>query len=115
MAATAVSYSALTVDGNLADPAGTTVASEGTIANAVPELTVLRVTNGSTAGSLVIKAGDQPPAIAAGQGDLTVAVGASKTVFVGPLDSSRFLQSDGSLSFTNTQSLTVTAFKVARH
>lgn len=118
MARTPVAYSNANVNGSLADPAGTSVASGagngGQIAAALPEQTLLRVV-ATTAGNVVIKAGSQPLAIASGQGDLTVAVGTSATVWVGPIESGRFLQPDGSLIFESTQTMVVTAFKVAAH
>lgn len=101
MARTAVAYSKWVANANLADPAGTTAdATNGHVINAaVPERTVLRVSN--TAGSalaVTVKAGDYPPALASGQGDLAVTVAASTGVqFIGPFESGRFLQSDGSL------------------
>lgn len=117
MARTAVTYSSLVANGDLADPSGTSISSGdangGQIADAEPELTVLRVVGG-TAGTLSILAGDNPPAIAAGQGDLDVTVGGSATVWVGPFESGRFLQSDGSLEMTCDQDMTVTAFLVPR-
>jgi hypothetical protein len=87
-------------------------------AGAVPELTVLRLVAGSTGGNVTVKAGTQPLAIAAGQGDLVVAVGASATVWIGPFESGRFLQSDGSMLVdvaTAYVAGTITAFKVPRH
>ena len=69
----------------------------------------------TTAGNVVIKAGSLPLAIASGQGDATIAVGTSATVWVGPIESGRFLQSDGSLIVETTQTMVVTAFKVPRH
>jgi hypothetical protein len=114
---TAVPYSALGTNGAIADPAGTSIgaAGTGTIANAVPEQTVLRVVNGAAATSVVLKAGSLPLAIASGQGDKTVAVGANATEWIGPIESGRFLQNDGSLSFTSSAAVTVTAFKVAKN
>ncbi len=118
MARTAVAYSSAVMNGSLADPAGTSIAlgvgNGGQIAASVPELTLLRVV-GTTAGNVTVKAGTQPLAIASGQGDLTVAVGTSATVWVGPIESGRFIQSDGSLIIEGTQTFTVTAFKVPRH
>lgn len=115
--ATTITPSKLVVNANLADPAGTalTSATNGTIAGAEPELLVFRVVNSTTAGNFVVKAGTLPLAIASGQGDLTTAVGISATVWVGPVESGRFLQNDGSLNVTVTQNMTVTAFRVPRH
>lgn len=127
MARTQVTYTNLAVNGALtADPAGTNadptnghVISDGNSpATSYPELTLLRVKN-TTAGALnaILRAGAQPLAIASGQGDLTVSVGAGATATIGPIESGRFLQKDGTLyldlqaGFTGT----VTALKVARH
>jgi hypothetical protein len=119
MARTAVPLTDLTAATSTADPAGTTAdpTNGHTVTGARPEVVVLRVKN-TTAGSLnaIVRAGSQPLATASGQGDLTVAVGAGATVFIGPLESARFLQNDGSLSldlqagFTGT----VTAFRTNR-
>lgn len=94
MARTAVLYSSLVANSNLADPAGTSldITNDHIINSARPEQTILRVTN--THGSnhdIVIKAGDSPPAWAAGLGDLTVTVAATSGVqWIGPLESGRF-------------------------
>lgn len=118
MARTPVPYSNALVNGSLADPAGTSVASGAgngaQVAAALPELTLLRVV-ATTAGNAVVKAGALPLDAAGGQGDLTVAIGTNGTVFIGPIESGRFLQNDGSLIVETTQTMTVTAFKVARH
>lgn len=126
MARVALPYSSLAVNGSLADPAG--VASAAGAGNGVsipdltpnrrqslPELTVLRVVNGATPGNVTVKAGTEPPALAASQGDLTVAVGGNATVWVGPFESGRFIQSTGELIVTTDQAMTITAFKVPRH
>jgi len=119
MARTAVPYSNAVINGSLADPAGTAVTAGvgngGQITGSFPEETFLRVVGSGTAGNVTVKAGTQPLAIASGQGDLTVAVGASATVWVGPIESGRFVQSDGSLIVEATQAATITAFKVPRH
>lgn len=118
MARTAVPYSTAVINNKIADPAGTAITAGagngGQIASAFAEQTLLRVV-ATTAGNLTILAGSNPPAIAAGQGDLVLAVGTSATVWVGPLESGRFNQSDGSLIFESDQAFTVTAFKVPRH
>lgn len=113
----ALAYSPLVTNASSADPAGTSVGdtNQGVIAAAVPELTVLRIVNGAAASSFVLEAGTQPLAIASGQGSLTVALTASTTYWIGPIESGRFLQSDGSLKFTVTKAVTATAFKVPRH
>jgi hypothetical protein len=120
MARTAVPYSTLVGNSNLTDPAGTALdaTNDHVISAAVPERTVLRVTN--TNGSdrvITIKAGDYPPAMAAGQGDLTVTVAATTGVqWIGPFESGRFLQSDGTMEIDVAASHTgtVTAFLVPK-
>ncbi|MDX2566081.1 hypothetical protein PV413_19610 [Streptomyces scabiei] len=122
MATTQLSYSNLVPNGNLLQPAGTTLVAAPTndmqLANAEPEKTVLRVSNtdDDTALTFTVKAGDHPPALAAGQGDLAVTVAFGTVQFIGPFESGRFVQSDGSMMFTSsTTTGTVTALKVPRN
>lgn len=118
MARTAVPYSPLVPNSNLADPAGTTLdaTNDHVIAAARPEQTFLRVTNTSGADRIVtIKAGDYPPAWAAGLGDLAVTVAATTGVqWIGPFESGRFLQNNGTLEIDVVASHTgtITAFLV---
>lgn len=118
MARTAVPYSTLVPNSSLADPAGTSIASGagngGQIAKSFPEQTVLRAVF-TTAGNIVLKAGANPPAWAAGQGDLTIAVGTNGVMLLGPFESGRFLQADGSLIVETTQTVTLTALRVPRN
>jgi hypothetical protein len=125
MARVALAYSTLVANSSLADPAGTaTVAAAGnglqipatSGGGSLPELTVLRVSNASGgSGTVTVKAGTQPLAIASGQGDLVVTVANSATQWVGPFESGRFEQSDGSMIVESSVVVTVTAFKVPRH
>jgi hypothetical protein len=128
MARTAVPYSNLLPNGELADPAGTAVTSgAGNGAQipdvspnrrqSVPELTLLRIANASgSTGTATVKAGANPPALAAGQGDLTTSnIPTATTRWIGPFESGRFLQPDGSLIVETTQNMTVTAFKIPRN
>jgi hypothetical protein len=120
MARTAVPYSTLVANGYLADPAGTAldITNDHVINAALPERTLLRVTN--THGSahvITIKAGDYPPAIAAGQGDLTQSIAATTGVaWLGPFESGRFIQSDGTMliDVEAAHTGTITAFKLPR-
>jgi hypothetical protein len=105
MARTAVTYRSLVKNGNLIATTGATtidatlVTNGVTIANAQPERTLIRVANteGST-NVLTVKAGASPPALLAGQGDVTVTVAATSGVqYFGPFDSARVLQADGSM------------------
>ncbi|WP_439377480.1 hypothetical protein [Amycolatopsis lexingtonensis] len=120
MARTAVPYSNLVGNGSLADPAGTALdaANDHVIANATAERTLLRVTNThSAAHNVTLKAGTYPPAIASGQGDLVVAVPANTGVaWIGPVESGRFLQNDGSLlvDVEASHAGTITAFRLPK-
>jgi hypothetical protein len=117
-ARTAVPYSLLLANSYLADPAGTALnaATDHYIAAAKPEQTVLRVTNTHGADHVItIKAGDNPPAFGAGLGDLTVTVAATSGVqWIGPFESGRFVQSDGTMNIDveTNHAGTITAFLV---
>lgn len=122
MATTQLTYSNLVPNSNLVQPAGTTLVAAATnnmqLANAFPELTILRVTNSDddTALTLTVKAGDSPPALAAGQGDFSVSIAFGATHFIGPFESGRFVQSDGSMLIESTTVTgTITALKVPRN
>ncbi|GAA0638208.1 hypothetical protein GCM10010174_70070 [Kutzneria viridogrisea] len=120
MARTAVPYSNLVPNGHLTDPTPTTAdATNGhTIAKAKPELTMLRVFNtAGTAKNATVKAGAYPPAIASVQGDFTVSVASNGIEWLGPFESGRFLQADGSLSLDLGSGFTgsVTAFLMPRN
>src|SRR4051794_8090718 len=104
MARTAVPYSNLVPNGQLADPAGTAVASGagngGQIASSFPELTVLRVANASGgSGTISVLPGSLPLAAAGGQGAFTATVANSTSSWLGPFESGRFIQNDGSIVF----------------
>lgn len=123
MARTAVTVTSLTTNAVTASPAGTAcdATNDHSISGVVPEELVLRVTN-TAAGSqdLTVLAGDSPPALAAGQGNLVESFGAGDSTpvvkYIGPLESGRFVQSDGSIhvdlasGFTGT----IVAFHVPR-
>jgi hypothetical protein len=70
----------------------------------------LRAVNAGSSGTLSVLAGSQPSAISSGQGPVTVTVGGSATQWIGPFDSSRVQQSDGSLTIETSVVMTVTAF-----
>jgi len=100
MARTAVAPRALVANGGLNGATGpttidSTLVTAGVVINGVePERTIIRVANteGST-NTVTVKAGDNPPALAAGQGDLVVTVAATTGVqYIGPLESGRFLK-----------------------
>lgn len=63
-----------------------------------------------------MKAGDNPPALAAGQGDLAVIVAFGTVQLIGPFESGRFLQNDGSMMIESTTTTgTITALRVPRN
>lgn len=127
MARTAVPYSNLVPNSDLADPAGTAVTSGagngGQVPDvspnrrqSLPELTLLRVSNASGgSGTATVLAGANPPSLAAGQGNLAVTVANSATRWIGPFESGRFIQTDGSLIVETSVAMTITAFKVPRN
>ncbi len=121
MATTDVAYSNLVANSSLAQPAGTNLVAAPTnnmrIVDAVPEYTVLRVTNtdDDTDLDITVKAGDNPPALAAGQGDLVVTVAFGTVRVIGPFESGRFLQSDGSMLIeSETTTGAITALRIPR-
>ena len=127
MARTAIAVSTFLQDNttSLPDPAGTAadqangmnvaLASGAMPGAPTAKNLVLRVAN--TAASpftCIIRAGVVPPAFRQGLGDLTVTITNATTKWIGPLSSSRFAQTDGSINvdfgvgFTGT----ITAFLV---
>lgn len=105
MARTAVVPRPLVKNSNLIGTSGATtidstlVTNGVTVANAKPEQMLIRCTNteGST-NVLTVRAGDNPPALRAGQGDLTVTLAATTGVqYMGPFESDKVLQADGSM------------------
>lgn len=127
MARVALPYNNLVANSNLADPAGVaTVAGAGNglqipdvspnRRQSLPELTLLRVNNATAgSGTITLLAGTNPPGVAAGQGNLVTTVAASGTQWIGPFESNRFIQPDGSLIVETSVVMTVTAFKVPRN
>lgn len=124
MARVALPYSTLTSNADIVDPTGVaTVAGAGNglqvpditpnRRQSLPEQTLLRVANASGgSGTISLLAGTNPPNVAAGLGNLTVTVANSTTRWIGPFESNRFIQSDGSLIVESSVVMTVTAFKV---
>lgn len=105
MPRTAIVPRALVANGSLDGATGPTTIDATLVTNGVvvasvePERTLIRVTNteGST-NVVTVRKGDNPPALAAGQGDLAVTVAATTGVrYIGPLESGKYLQNDGTL------------------
>jgi hypothetical protein len=126
MARTAVPYSNLVPNTELADPAGTAITSGAgnggqvpatSSARSVPELTIIRLANASgSTGTATVLAGTNPPSLAAGQGNYTTTnILTATSRWIGPFESGRFMQSDGSIIVETTQNMTMTAFRVPRN
>lgn len=94
------------------------VASESIPAKGEGEDIVLVVDNTAAAAhNVIVRAGAGPvPAFRASLGDLTVNVAAGATAFIGPFETARFAQSDGSLNvdFDAGTTGTVVALRVPR-
>lgn len=104
-----IAVTGLTANTNTAAPTQTASGSTNIISTAsVPlEEVVLKavVTTGTTV--VTVKAGDYPPALSAGQGDLALSLTVG-THYVGPLTSARFLQNDGTVNVDVATSANVT-------
>lgn len=120
MARTAVTVTTLAANTAAAEPAGTTAdATNDHVISGVPcEQLLIRLANtNGTDRVATIKAGDNPPADAAGVGDLAITVPATTGVmWVGPLSSARFAQDDGTVLIDLAASFagTVTAYRIPR-
>lgn len=118
MARTNVPLQAFVANSELADP--TAVAIDATNQHVIPAVgqsqrIVLRIKN-TFAGSkaVTIKAGDSVPGFRSGLGDLTITLATQNlTKWVGPLESARFIQDDGTISVDVAASMTgeITAFQ----
>ncbi len=110
--ATAITVTALTPDSaGIAVPTADvldTGTSAVTLAAAVggqSELVLLEVTNNAASAvnlTVTVNAGDNPPAQRAGLGSLATVLAQNAVKLIGPLESARFIQDDGSLSVTFT-------------
>lgn len=106
MAEAALSYTNLVANGPSADlniGSGTAFEADGMrISDAEPERTILRIENASGgAATITVSAGDNPPAHAAGQGNISSGAMADNDIlYMGPFESGRVLQSDGSMLIT---------------
>lgn len=121
MPRTAVTVTTLTANAGTAEPAGTTAdpTNDHSIDPGGPtDLLLIRLanTNGTDRVATIV-AGDSPPALNSGQGNLDITVPATSGVrWVGPLASARFIQNDGLVHVDLAASFagTVTAYKVPR-
>jgi hypothetical protein len=100
MARTLLTVTDLVANASVAEPAGNAVdvANGHYVPGSVPLEELVIDVNQTFAGAknITIKAGANPPALAAGQGDLVIAINAA-TRRIGPFTSARFSQADGSL------------------
>lgn len=100
MARTAITPRALVANGNLTGATGATTIDATLVTNGVVvdkaefERILLRVTNTeASTNTVTIQSGANPPAHAAGLGDLVVTVAATTGVqYLGPFESGRFCQ-----------------------
>lgn len=118
MARTAVTITKLNENAVTANPAGNALdPTNGHIISGVPLEELVLEINSTFAGAknFTVKAGANPPALAAGQGDLVVALNAV-VGRIGPFTSARFIQADGSLwlDVEAAATGTVKAFHVPR-
>lgn len=121
MPRTPVTVTLLTANAGTAEPAGN--AADPTNGHSVDpagptDLILIRVANTSAgAKNATIKAGANPPALEAGQGDLVVSVPATTGVrWFGPLVSGRFIQANGliNVDLEAATTGTVTAYRVPK-
>lgn len=120
MARDAVTLTALSLNGNAATPAGTTIdpANDASIdVGGNVQGVFLRVTNTHTsAHDATIVASTAHHATRGGLGDLTVEIPADTgDILIGPLDGSRFVQADGKIyvNFATGHAGKISAFRVS--
>jgi len=65
-------------------------------------MVAINATSVGTSPKLNILAGTNPPAFRAGIGNLAIPLTANRTIWVGPLESARFLNATGYLKFSTT-------------
>jgi hypothetical protein len=110
--AVAITVNTLVADtAGIVQPTGDTL-DTGTVAVTLPaavgglsgEVWLEVRNNAATAVNLTVSvlAGDNPPALRAGLGALDTVIAQNATKIIGPLESARFIQDDGSLSVTFT-------------
>lgn len=133
MARTAITLNNLTADGGINAPAGNNIdvtngmtlafPTTGIPAPAMMDRLVLVVANtGGSSPTVTIRAGvgggaTPGPAFRSGLGDKVVSANASGTTYIGPLQSARFAQLDGSVSvdFSSGSTGTITALLLPKN
>ena len=121
MARTAVTVTTLAANAYTARPAGT--AADPTNDHVIdcstfpPEELVVEITQTDASARIAtLVAGDNPPADAAGQGDLAKSMAQNEVWIIGPTTSARFIQNDGTLLLDLAASFagTIRAYRVPR-
>lgn len=125
MARTALTPVDLTANTVVADPAGTALDATNdhvfTPTHPLGEYVIRVVNTTASTKTVQLKAGDSPPADAAGQGDLTLSLtdgSSTPTVkWFGPGTSARFMQDDGTVNIDVDASMTgtITVFRIPRN
>lgn len=128
--ATVIHVRDLVGNGELADPtadvldtgtAAVSLYTDKAVNNA--ELVVLKLENTAASDQMTVdvEAGANPPSFRAGIGKLTVTLAGQAIKWVGPFESARFLQADGTLKITSTpastktQTLKITCFRLPKN
>lgn len=120
MARTAVTVTELTPNAYTARPAGTAAdqANDHSIdPGGRSEHVVVEITQTAVAASTAtLVAGNNPPALSAGQGALAKQMAQNEVWIIGPIESARFIQSDGliHLDLDATFTGTIRAYRVPR-
>ena len=120
-----ITVTALTANSGVARPAAQTLDTDGTVPVTVGgamDRLILELVNGAAAAvTVTVKAGDNPPSPLAADLDiaLTGSGGATPAKIIGPFESARFMQSDGSvniavLAASSTPSVTVRAYRLPK-
>lgn len=119
MARTAVTVTEFNANAETDEPSGTAAdaTNDHSVSGHPLEEVLLYIENGSGQEmTATVKAGSNPPALSAGQGDLEVSIATSSNSWIGPFESARFEQGANVLHLdldVDTTS-TVTAFHVPR-
>ena len=112
-----VALTTFTPNAGLTDASATAAGSTNTISTqGVPlEEVVLKIVTTTATTVFTINAGDNPPALSAGQGDLAVSCVVG-TKWIGPFTSARFVQDDGTLACASATAAnqTITAYRMPR-
>ncbi len=123
MARTQIPLSTFSANAETTDPAGTAAdETDGHYVSGAPmEEIVLRVVldTAGDAATVTVLAGDNPPAGAAGLGNLAVSCSDDATSWIGPFESARFAQAGADagqlhVDIDDETGVTITAFHVAR-